>query len=140
LPVIRSVQKLELLPTDPDVNGLLRRDRILFELADLERLDQIRWTTELNRYQSRCGCPTGAACLLLTLMGGFYLLLTRQAIFSLEFLGGAILVFSTAVIVGLLGKIIALEITCIQFSCACRRLRNEIVARQQHAAASRLET
>jgi hypothetical protein len=125
------MQDLEALPGDRYVNGLLVRDRVAFEIPNLARRDQIRWENLLNRYQLRCGCVAGAVCLLITLMaGGVYLVSTTDTVFSLEFLGHAVLIFLAAVIFGFLGKLVALEITRIQFARACGRLLEEIVAHE----------
>jgi hypothetical protein len=125
------MQDLDALPGDRRVNGLLVRDRVAFDVQNVARREQIRWERLLNRYQSRCGCVTGAACLLITLMaGGVYVVSTTRIVFSLEFLGRAVLILLAAAIFGLLGKLVALEITRIQFARACGRLREELLAHQ----------
>jgi hypothetical protein len=127
--ILRSPADLETLPQDRRVNGITRRDRVTFEIAAFARKDQLRWERALNRYQRRCGCMAGAACLLLTgIAGGVYLISVNPSLFSFGFLGRLLLVLLIAAAAGMAGKLAALELTRLQFARACRRIRQEIAA------------
>jgi hypothetical protein len=134
--VLRSIDDLELLPRDTRVNGLVRRERIAFDISQFGRREQLRWEESLNRYQSRCGCVAGAVCLLVTLVAaGSYIATNTATLFSPEFLGNVVLVLLLSIAAGVAGKFAALEITRFQFARACLRVRREIVARQNEGRA-----
>ena len=68
--------------------------------------------------------------LITLIVGGVYLARTADSIFPIKFLGRFLLLCLGGALIGLTGKLAALKITQIQFTRACKRLREEISARQ----------
>lgn len=131
LHIIRTAEDLDILPSDCRVNGLSTRNRVVFDIPDITRGDQIRWETVLNRYQLRCGCMTGAVCFLVALVaGGAYFVNNSDSVFSIVFLGRACLFFVASAVVGFAAKLVSLQVTRFQFARACRRIWQEITVRQ----------
>jgi hypothetical protein len=125
--IIRSIHDLKGLPSERRVNGLGMRDSIAFNIPDVARCDQIRLERALNRYQSRCGCGAGAVCFLAALgAGGMYIARATTAVFAIELVAHAVALLLAAFLIGLIGKIVALEITRFQFTGACRRIWKEL--------------
>ncbi len=126
LPVI-SIRDLEALPQDRYVNGWSTRDRVVLDLPDSPRHKQIRWEAKLNRYQTRCGCVAGAACLFVALLGGgAYLVSISNSILSTRFFWHACLLVVVSGGVALAAKLVSLAVTRVQFSLMCKRIVREM--------------
>ena len=125
--IIRHTRDLEGLPHDRRVNGLLRRDKVRFDIPDLARHRQIQFQSILNRYQSRCGCVAATVCFLSALTGGLmWALGTFDSMLSWHFGRALGLIGIGSVIAATVGKLTALEVTRVQFSRACRAIQREL--------------
>lgn len=125
--VVTSLADLRRLPGDARVNGLLRRSQLVVRVPGLPVSDRLRLEGTLNRYQARCGCTAGAACLLAVLVAGLaWLVRSSGTLASLGFVRDAGVLVALAFVTGLLAKLVTLQVTRWQFSAACRRFEREL--------------
>jgi hypothetical protein len=118
---VNTLEELQSLPRDRDVNGFRRRQSIRLEIPAVTRQVLVRAQVSLNELQERCGSRGAASFMFVTLLYGVIQvfhrnvsLLTLSA--AIEF--AAVLVVSFAA--GALGKYVALAITRLQFAHRCR--------------------
>lgn len=126
---VRSIGDLGALPRDPLVNGFAGRPKLRVDIPDLPLSLRLELERRLNRYQDMCGCATGAAVFLVTLIaGGVSIFAKKQALLSFAFLGDAVGVFGLAFLLGFIGKFASMAATRMQFAAACGRMTKELAA------------
>lgn len=127
LVIVRSIDDLRRLPSNRRANGFQARERIRVEIVTLPTCEKIHVESRLNRYQSRCGCTTGALVLVATIgFGAIKLVLSAQPVFSLQFFVHIVIVLVAAFFLGLTGKLVSLAATRMAFTCACSQLSKEL--------------
>lgn len=121
--VVRQPNDLEQLSASRRLLPILWFDHIAFNLQNVSRHQQMGWERKLNVYVKRCGCTSGAIVMLLVLgLTIYYTIFIAESHSILSTVFSIILGFFTALLTGLLAKLITLIISALQFKTMTRKI------------------
>ena len=121
--VVRQPNDLEKLSASRRLLPILWFDHIAFNLQNVSRHQQMGWERKLNVYVKRCGCTSGAIVMLLVLgLTIYYTIFIAESHSILSTVFSIILGFFTALLTGLLAKLITLIVSALQFKTMTRKI------------------